>query len=75
MTATSTVAFALSAADVAVVVGGLALIAFLVWFFFGEKQTRRAEVREVRDRMEIERVTNACACAPRGRGRGVPGLA
>ncbi len=38
----SVVAFALATADVAVIAGGAALVAFLAWFFFGEKQARQA---------------------------------
>jgi P-type Cu+ transporter len=49
----SVVAFALAADDVAVIASGVALIAFLVWFFFGEKQARRAAVRDGLQEVEI----------------------
>jgi Cu+-exporting ATPase len=40
-------------AEIAVTVGGAALIAFLAWFFFGPKGARRAEMREGVQEVEI----------------------
>jgi Cu+-exporting ATPase len=46
-------AIALSGPDLAVIAAGVALIAFLWWFFFGEKEARRAEVRGGTQEVEI----------------------
>ncbi len=53
MNAASVIAFALSASDVAVIGGGGASIAFLAWFFFGQRQAHKVEVRSGRQEVEI----------------------
>jgi hypothetical protein len=35
----------MSVAEIVVVLGGVGIIAFLVWFFFGPKQAKAAQVK------------------------------
>jgi hypothetical protein len=53
MSAPTLLTFAVSGADVAVIAGGVASIAFLAWFFFGKRQAHRAQVRNGMQEVEI----------------------